>query len=344
MAQESVPPGRTGYQGQEGLLDLEALQQQVALLEADLLTRTRWMGPWVAGDYVAKDQVIDGGWLMIANKDTGERPAPQQVGEPYYEYSGTSPTGQLTAKTLSVGQRYTLPTGGWVTGYRVYQITDNEYRVYVVRDPDGAAEVSEILWFTGSEDGWREFGVEPIVVVAGEVFEFYVTIAQPDPTPTTWAGDWNYTTPNNNGTPAAGDVLHANKSLGILRVDDDDDGGTDRSAELLALTAGDTISTQGVTWVIQSAPTDGGSYVEFAIAPATQAPSDGVSPFVFQTMTATPMTTVSDPGYWSGDASVGGFYSIDGAPPVVTDEQYGVDVMFQDALVSADWDFQALTE
>ena len=53
-------------------------------LEGQIAGRNRWMGEWAAGTYQAFDQVRDNGWLMIANKTTSDRAAPQPTGAPYY--------------------------------------------------------------------------------------------------------------------------------------------------------------------------------------------------------------------------------------------------------------------
>ena len=210
-------------------------------------------------------------------------------------------------------------------------------------DPDGVNEITQLISFTGGATAWLELGLRPTVVPSGTVFEIWVIMSEPAGTPTTWVGDWEYETPPNQGVPAAGVALHSNLVPGLIRFSDLDDAAADRSAELLALTAGDTITTQGVTWTLQGAPTDGGTYVEFAVAPATQAPADVVSTFTFETVTATPITTVIDTDYWIGDAAVSGFYAIDGGTPVATEAQYGIDILYQRATVSEDWDVQAHT-
>lgn len=321
-----------------------AIQACLGDIGQALLQRTRWLGEWVAGDYSKSDQVIDQGWLMVANKPTSERPAPQPIGTPAYIYTGTSPTDTITAKQLAAGMRYLVGQNGYITGYRIYQVQDYEYSVYVVRDPDGTNELTEILSFVGTATGWREFTLAPIIALSGEVFELWVGTTEPDATPTTITGDWNYQTPNNQGTPGIGNALHSNKTLGVIRFNNIDDNGGDRSAELLALTPGDIIEVNGQRWSIQADPIDGGTYVEFGIAPAVQATPDGVATFTFETVTATPITTVVDLGYWNGNTNVAGYYIIDGGVPVVSDDQYGVDVMIQNASISEDWDFQAYTE
>ena len=130
----------------------------------------RWLGNWVAGDYLKHDVVRDGDWLMIANKDTNERAAPVPTGDPAYVYQGASPTAPISAKELKIAQRYTPANDGYITGYRVYTVVGNNYRVYVVRDPDGVNEITEIFSFTAASAGWAEYTIQPLLITSGAVF------------------------------------------------------------------------------------------------------------------------------------------------------------------------------
>ena len=57
----------------------------MAMETADVML---WKGEWVQQEYLAYDTVRDGSWLMIANKTTTDRPAPQASGDPVYIYPG----------------------------------------------------------------------------------------------------------------------------------------------------------------------------------------------------------------------------------------------------------------
>jgi len=298
----------------------------------------RWRGFWVTGrEYKKHDVVRDGDWTMIALRDTYDRPAPQAIGQAAYIYQGSSPTGPITAKELTVGHRYIWAVSGWLSGWRAFTVAGNYYRIFSIVDPDGANEFAEILSFDATTTGWHEASLTPQFILAGTVFELWSAAQEPDPTPTIWTGNWDYGTPPNPGTPVSGSVVHANSLLSVLSIHKVDNDGGDRGAELLALDIGDIFVGPGdLRWSVQGVA-DQGLYVDIAIAPAQQAVPDGVFNFSFETVTATPITTVIDPDYYLGNAGIDGRYRVDGGAVVVTQSAYGIDVEVQQAYISSDW-------
>jgi hypothetical protein len=298
----------------------------------------RWRDSWVQGrEYKKHDVTRDGAWTMVALRDTYDRPAPQPIGQPLYRYQGSSPTDSITAKELVIGHRYTWGVSGWLSGWRVWSVAGNYYRIFSVADPDGANEGAEIVSYEASTTGWYEATFAPQLILPGSVFELWAAVQEPDPTPTIWTGNWNYITPPNPGTPVSGSIIHANSLLSVLSIRKVDNDAGDRGAELLALDVGDIVVGPGdLRWSVQ-AIADQGLYVDIAIAPAQQASPDGVFNFSFETVTATPITTVVDPDYYLGDADVDGRYRVDGGALNITQDAYGVDVKIQEAYISSDW-------
>ncbi len=315
-------------------------------------TRTKWRTPYTPGDDMLKDeQVLDDGWLMIANKDTNERAAPQATGQPFYVYNGAAPTAAATAKQIVSGNRYTFSVGGFLNGYRLYVTAGNTYSVYLVLDPLGTGEITNLALFTAGSTGWIEFGVTPKVIPAGTTVDLIQVVQEPDPTPTTFTGDWNYTTPNNTGTPGAGVIIHANQASDQFRVNKTDNNLVDRSADLATLTVGDVIDWGGggTRWAIQSIA-DNGTWYNFGVSPSVQESPDGNHTFTFETVTATPITRMEDANYWGlnppQNGTVEGLYIEDGSYSdiVPNTSAYGTDVLLQYATVSDDWDVQAVSE
>ena len=301
-----------------------------------------WRGEWSPVDYTKNDVVRDGAWAMVANKDTADRAAPQPVGSPFYVYTGVIGLNSQSAKQVIAGNRYTIGTDGWITGYRVFVTAGNRYSVFVVLDPLGLPVVSELANFTANNDGWVPFNVIPISVETGTQIDLVYRESEPDPTPTTFAGNWNYTTPNNAGAPATGTILHSSKGLSTLAIHKTDNDAADRSVELGALDVGDIISGAGQDWVIQTV-SDDGAYFSFSIAPASQGTPTGVQEFTFETVTATPIIHAEDVDYWLGNSSVSGLFIADGdySDIVADDTAYGTDIEVQEANVSDDWDMIA---
>ena len=248
-------------------------------------------------------------------------------------------TTQDTAKFIITGQRFVPENPVWVTGYRVYTVIGNTYRIYSVIDPDGTREISELLNFEADASGWVSFGVSPRLVGPGDTFDLVVQIAEPDPTPTVFSGDWYYDTPNNPGVPSAGTIIHANNSRDIIDINKTDDNAGDRSAELEGLLVGDIIERGATRWSIQSV-TDNGTYMSYGVSPSTQAPTDGVATVNFETVTATPISYEREVDKWVGDPRISGLLAVEQPYESITpdDNQYCVDLLVQDVSYSECWE------
>jgi len=337
-AAQSITGQKLNVGGVDNIID-------VATFDDEIVGRMLWKNEWVAGEYNQYDVVRDGDWTMVANKTTNDKPAPQPSGEPYYLYTGTIGTNTATAKQIIFGQRITTGvSGGYINGYRVYTVAGNFYSVFVVSNPLGTPVFNLVLQFTATADGWTEFAISPIILPPATVFDIICNVSEPDPTPTTFTGPWNYLTPNNPGTPAAGTIDHANTQTDSFRIHKTDNNSVDRSAELLSLRVGDIIDGVNQRWSIQFF-SDQGTYVDFTVAPAQQGAPDGVATFTFETVTATPITYGEDLDFWSSNPNVQGLFIEDGQwSDIVPDEsQYGIDILIQNATVSTDWDLLALS-
>lgn len=306
--------------------------------------RTVWRGAWVSGDYDKNDEVIDGGWLMQANKATSEKAAPVPLGDEFNVYTGTIGSSPILAKQILSGNRYTFGEGGYLTGYRLNVISGNRYVVFLVRDPFGNKIIDQIIDFTAQTTGWIEFSLSRTIIFSGKVFDIVVAVNEPDPTPTIISANYNYRTQNNETVPASGEIRHANKLLPELWINKTDNDSTDRSAMLASLTSGDIIDGAGVRWAIQLAGIDNGTYFAFVVAPAAQG-TNGLQKFDFETVTPTPITVPIDVDYNLGSTEVRGLYVADGGYDSIdiNNNQYGIDIKVQNASVSEDWHFKAFS-
>jgi hypothetical protein len=217
--------------------------------------------------------------------------------------------------------------------------------VYYVEDPLGTPVVNTLTAFTADTTGWREISVGGGLVTPGVTFDVFAQVQEPDPTPTVFTGNWDYTTPQIIGIPASGTIIHPNSSQQLFQIHKTDNDAVDRSADLATLDVGDVIEDDtGFRWAIQ-AIVDQGTYYNFSVAPAAQNGPDGVRSFNFETVTATPITYMEDPLWWQTNqparATVFGLFKLESDPTSVADNAYGLDVLFQQLDVSDDWDLLA---
>lgn len=279
---------------------------------------------------------IQNGWLGKAIVPTTDPISPVLRGSPVYIYDGTIGTNSAVTSQLMYGQRYKLGEGGFVDGYRVYTITGNDYSVYT-RNVD-TGEISQLLTFVAESTGWLEATLTPRIVTTASEFDLIVIVKEPSPTPVITTLSYDYSTPNNPATPLNGQITHPNRALGVMSISKNDQNG-DESIFLATLNVGDIIRGAGLSWSIQAAPSDKGSYYDFIVAPAQQGQPNGIQDFDFETKVATPITYAEDTGYWLGSTVVRGLFTSTGgiSDLLEDDNQYGVDLLFQYADISADW-------
>ena len=312
-------------------------------LRTTLDAKMVWKGEWFSAEYYKNDVVRDGAWTMVANKTTTDRAGVQTVGSPKNYYAGTLSDTSAIAKQVRFGARFTLDITGYLNSTRVYLHADLEYSVVFALDPLGTPKYTELFSGVPADTGWVTYSINPELAAAGTVFDVVVIAKQVDASPVTWSGNWDYDTPNNSSTPTAGEVVHSNSQPELLAINVIDDIGGNRAAELAALAVGDTISSQGLVWNIQST-TDNATYFDFIISPATQAPADGIVGFEFQTIPATVTPYSEDIAYFNGSPVVQGLIAIDSPTLTIDANAYGVDIEMQAATISPDWDVLATSE
>lgn len=301
-----------------------------------------WLYPYVPGEYGPNTMTRVGDWTVISNKRTSDYPVPQYSGEEFNIYSGDMQDAQTNAKQVIFGTRYLSPIGAYLKAWRVYVIAGNNYKLYSVEDPTGDKIINLQYEFTASENGWVDISTNPILILPDTEFDLIAIVQEPDPTPTVFSGDWNYSKPTNPTIPQTGGITHSNKELGSISVSYIDDNLADRTTELQSLTVGDVIRTPELDWAIQST-LDQGTYIEFNIAPSTQLLTTGVKTFEFETKVATPITYGIDNDYYISDPNISGLFANDDSYDNITvnDNAYGIDLLVQELVQSEDWDIVA---
>jgi hypothetical protein len=258
----------------------------------------------------------------------------------YPVFEGTYTDQQYVAKQVIAGQRYTIPQDFYLAGYSVDAIAGNKYDIYTVLDPFGIKQLDLVRSFTAQESGLTQFNLSPIFIASGTAFDFLAFIKEPDPTPATFNDDWDYAVQNNVTSVATGQVRQDGQDPQRLLVSKTSTNLVDRGVELAALGVGDTIQAFASPWSIQATPADGGTFFTFIVAPAITGSPAGITNFVFETTTPTPITIGQSVDYWVPDPNVQGLLGVDKSYGGIVPDQTArvIDIQVQQAYDSPDWD------
>ena len=318
------------------------------VMEADIvdLDRTRWRGPFVQGTtYEINDETRSGAYLAEAIIQTQDDPRPQQIIIPAFRYAGATPTNQVSAKQVITGMRYTGTVGRVfnITGFRVNTVLGNKYVISTIDDPLGVPVVTQVADFTATTTGWLNLPIDETFIVNDAVMDIVAIIAEPDGTPETTTGVWDYETPQNIGTPGVGEISHGRSAPDTMRIHKTPISG---AADVSVLTPGDIIThaTSGLEWSIQST-TDSGAYMTFVVAPAQTASAGNGETFEFDTVSATPITYVDDFEYWAATPTIQGIYGADipYLDIVPTSSQHNIDLYVGEVTLSSDWEIKSVS-
>jgi len=330
---------------------LNSLNSRVTILEEDDViddakALMKWEGAWDPERTYLKDCVVrDDEWTMIANKETDDRPAPQPIGSPFFP-SGlgdfpTWDTDSVSEEQILRGARYLTPAVGYTLGYRVWAVPGNTYRVLHVTDPLGVPIFEYSEEFTVSQEGWITVALGQVLVLTFTVFDVLLVISPGSPTVSQFFAPWDYKRSNGDALP--GEANHQNSGGGDeIRFNIEDDDSNDQSVNLATVNIGDTFTNGTLTWEITDITLVGDNY-RFGVNPAAR-DSENLYTFTFTVTDPEVLTWVEIPDLYLPNLFVAGLTSDDGYDNVVTnDVGYGVDVLFQEAYVSNDWELVAVS-
>lgn len=311
---------------------------------------TTWHGTWVSRVYPPGSMVQDEGWLMVANKETSDKAAPQLVGAADFIAPDAPIWVDNTPSTTLVvsGHRYTFSEGQFISAWRVWipavgatinyhvlirNITDPVSPVFIL-DED-INPITPAAWFTVNLAG--------VIAAAGTVIEF--TLLASDQTATNdFTGSWAYDRGTANIFPASGQIYFKSND-NILRIAEIDNDAVDHITDLDTVVAG-TIFEFGnaSTKTVDSVSVGGVGYREYIVSSVGEPIAElqsitGKVPIV----AATEYSILAD--HWVANqpafATVVSLFSVDGDPLTEADELYGVDLETDGATASPDWDIMA---
>lgn len=321
-----------------------------------------WGNKWQSGVLYEKNTMVrDGDWTMIANKNTYDRPAPQPVGA-ILPGLPVDPTfiEEQNSSVVRTGHNYLFTTGGWISKIevKVPEVTGNtNYRVLIIDKTDPLYPVISVIDDPVlTANTWTTVASGKTIAGVGDNLDIVID-AYNSASTSQVTGGWTYEGAQNVASPP---LQNWNRNLGntILRINDQDLDSADRSAELAGIVPGSTIqivetATPGNFYqytVVTTTPAVG--YVEYAVTLDNQG---GAGPTTGSTCTMTATIPVpADTKFLSvaayqaanpnGFSTVTGIKNFDGVEqPGISDSAFGVNIEFQEASVSPDWDVVAYT-
>jgi hypothetical protein len=127
--------------------------------------------------FLNQDMTRDGDWTMVANKNTSDRPAPQQSGTEEDLLPAWTPTQQNIRASFTVLNEFTLNTGGWIDQYGVDVNPQNVNTVHVLMLKVNGV-VRNTVSMTPDSAGMRWINITPMLVASGSVIDVSVQVTQ----------------------------------------------------------------------------------------------------------------------------------------------------------------------
>jgi hypothetical protein len=338
------------------------VQSAINELDVNVDDRLKWIYPPLAlGSQYSKNNVTkDGDWSMVCNTDTTDRPAPQPSGAP----EDALPTTELFSEGLFTGvvhsgSTFTFLQSGWIDTVSVY-VPDIDsainYRIITEditnpSEPIVTVKTAPLL----IANGWADVAIGKQFIEVGSVFRVTIDALNLSGI-TTVTGGWGYGG-FNVGIPTVATWNRDNKHT-ILNIDITDLDTTDRHTELLGMTAGTNIdfvqtddSTKSFSYEVLSV-VDNTTYLTYNVILTGTGTNGGVDLSAVSTMTgeipiSSPTKYSNQSAYYTANqptfATVTGYLTQDGLVIGGADDVlYGVNINFQQAYVSDDWDIIAV--
>ena len=321
----------------------QAMQHRGAYLQA----------PYQDGAYETGDVVVDSGFVMSANKDTTDRPAPQPDGPIESPLELWTPSDQLFTGVVHGGHVYELLQAGWLTQIRCWvpEVTGNtNYRIIMadITNPDFPVYTSipePIL----REDEWIVVRAGTDLLGVGTRLLIYLDSLNSSGS-TDFNDGWYYQGTNNTDISPGATSWNVNQQQTLLRIEKQS-LGADYTIQLAGVDAGTSIQmVSAVTpvnyrYYLATGPSvDRGTWYDIPVV--LDATSGGITTGVItdcQFSIPTPLPTrysrqvggLTITPEW---ANITGHLELNGVPSVGEDlNAFGIDIQFQPAIASPDW-------
>jgi len=314
-----------------------------------------WKGLWLDGTYHSGDLVRDGVWTMTPIvPTTTDRPAPQEIGSVQQSVALDSVFSQTNNMSLIKMQHdFTITKAGYFKGVRIkvpiYTI-DLTNTIYIKHITSGESTILATN-ATLLSDVWSTISNEAMLVRVGDVIEVGLVLENIDSS-NSITGNWTSNRGGGDpapqqfivddfGTPTTLKISHTDLDSGARGTELDnipvgsaislrETGDSTRSVTVRVLTADLTpiTATDNTVSVIASGDKEVRDNKECAIT----SNAGGLSATEYYHLTDHYPT--NNPSFATITTKL--FY--DGVEQADTDDAYGINILFQEASMSADWD------
>ncbi|RLA01907.1 MAG: hypothetical protein DRQ47_07475, partial [Gammaproteobacteria bacterium] len=339
---------------------------------ADLLTdpsfdagaKMQWQGLWVDGTYVVNDVVRDGAWTMVANATTTDRPAPQEIGEADIQPNTDTIWAKNNTHTGMVQMRhkYVTTEPGWLQSLRIRAAFWDKgviSKITLVNNTTSSVTVinNPIL----KNDDWTLLALDNVPLPSGTDFEIWYDYYNSDALALVTGG---WTSNDATGIPAAQhfniDDLTNPTVIEISHTDlDSDNRGTELDGVVVNSIihineTGDTKRSVEVNVdVIDTAAPSSTKYTVSLIQNGSgDVRDDKTCTIAIDVPITQPSVFNYNTDYWLAGspvfgqpdwATVSSELYFDGVLQADTNDAYGIELIFQEASVSADWEMLAVS-
>lgn len=331
----------------------------------NFLNLMRWAGKYDLSRamYLKNEVVEDDGWLMIANKDTSGRPAPQASGPSSFEVEDAPAWSANTfAGLVSSGHEYTFSKPGIIQEVQIYAdevAAGTTHRILVIdaTDPLNIRYINVFEPFL-VQDEWAVVSIPRLLVSDGDVIQILhetMDIASTGSLTAPW-----FRTDNDDAVatdPGAG-KWGTSDDLRTLRIHKTDFDSASQAAGLATMVAGTTVrfesqadATLSMGFTLNVDPVDQTTHYSWSDV-TFDGPGVGGRATVNTTCdmvavipTAGTTKYVQLASQWPGSdpdwAAMKGLLFEDGVDQSADADAFGVRMRFQPAYVSPDWDFMS---
>ncbi len=324
--------------------------QEVTAEREPLVSVATWGGAYDPNwdqPYRPKTMVQDAGFLMISNKQTWQRPAPELIGYPYFPIDPAAAMESLDTANEQIlrGIRVVAEDGPLLFGrIGIYTSDDanHNYRLFRVNDAEGIPETTHLLTFTGADTtpGWQYFEQGTILVPQGMTTDIFLLISRSDSPPTTFGAQWQYE--EKNGTADEEKIWHRTNGQ-TMSINYIPKSGGNQETNLQTLTDGDEIEAGGQLWTITQILSTTSSNLEVEVAPTTHIPEDEYA-FTFRHFPFGVITFERILDYFAGETKYRGLSGMNYGGVNVGDNAFQVNVELQNLRTQSDWDFMAFSQ